>query len=107
MDECCSREPRRFVVGHRLCYTSRTRADLEQEDEQDHTPLLWTAKRGRGSVMKLLLDIQADVEARDSQWKQTPLSCAAKRGQEGVVKILVQYKANLEATDFGNLHLKS
>ena len=40
-------------------------ADLEADEGQGHTPLLWAAKRGHTSVVRLLLDHKACIEVKD------------------------------------------
>ena len=74
-------------------------ADLEADDGQGHTPLLWAAKRGHMSVVRLLLDHKACIEVKDSWFKKTSLSWAAKRGWGAVVQVLIDYKAGLAAAD--------
>ena len=74
-------------------------ADPEVDDGQGHTPLLWAAKRGYTSVVRLLLDHKACIEVKDSWFKKTSLSWAAKRGWVEVVQVLINHKADLAAAD--------
>jgi hypothetical protein len=50
-------------------------------------------------VYKLLLETNADVEAKDKVYGRTPLSFAAGKGYEAVVKLLLEANADVEAKD--------
>jgi ankyrin repeat domain-containing protein 50 len=55
-------------------------------------------------VVKLLLETgKADVDLKDSKYRQTPLSWAAENGHEIVVKLLLETgKANVDLKDSGD-----
>ena len=77
----------------------------------DKTPLSWAAENGHETVVKLLVEAEADIESKDVTYDRTPLSWAAenygqtplwwaaKNGHEAVVKLLVEAKANIESKD--------
>ena len=60
--------------------------------------LLRTAKEGQSQVLELLLEKDADVDAKD-EYGQTPLLWAAWNGHEAVVKLLLEKGAELETED--------
>ncbi|RYP70407.1 hypothetical protein DL769_004969 [Monosporascus sp. CRB-8-3] len=62
-----------------------------------HT-LLRAASKGFETVVKLLLEKDADLEAKTRDGR-TPLMCAAEHGHEAVVKLLLEKGAHLEAKD--------
>ncbi|RYP07583.1 hypothetical protein DL764_002410 [Monosporascus ibericus] len=80
---------------------------FEQRRGKTYTrdPLSWAAAKGFETVVKLLLEKGADLEAtRSYGW--TLLTYAAKNGQEAVVKLLLKKGANLEAkTGYGETPL--
>ncbi|KAF5658278.1 ankyrin repeat domain-containing protein [Fusarium denticulatum] len=63
------------------------------------TDLMIAAYYGHRVVVKLLLDKDAEIEAKDRRYGQTPLSWAAKNGHEAVVKLLLDKGAEIEAKD--------
>jgi len=83
------------VVGKLL----ETGAHLEVEDTRyGRTPLSWAAENGHEAVVKLLLEKDANTEAKDT-YGRTPLSWIAGNGHEAVVKLLLEKDANTEAKD--------
>jgi len=62
------------------------------------TPLLWAARKGHETVVKLLLESGADVAMRTLSG-ETALLLAASRGHEMVVSLLLEYGSNVSATD--------
>jgi len=72
---------------------------IDTRDEYDErTPLHLSAYYGRVSVVRLLLEYGADVEATDSDGC-TPLHLAAFKGHLSVVKLLLEYGADVDAID--------
>jgi ankyrin repeat protein len=54
------------------------------------------AEKGQETVVKLLLDKNADVESKDDEYGQTPLSRLARRR---VVKLLLEKNADIDSKD--------
>jgi hypothetical protein len=54
---------------------------------------------GLDGVVKLLLEKDADIESKDSEYGRTPLSWAAENGHDGVVKLLLEKDADIESKD--------
>ncbi|KAF8492083.1 hypothetical protein F5888DRAFT_1860114 [Russula emetica] len=75
-------------------------ADVDAWDEDGWTPLSW-ASRGHhfkdGSVLRLLLERGADVNARADSDGFTPLHRASEHGALEVVRLLLEHGANVEA----------
>jgi ankyrin repeat protein len=73
------------------------------------TPLVASAKEGHEAVVKLLLDRDAKIEARDSLSGSTALHLAAENGHENLVQLLIDRSANVNAltshSGFTALHL--
>jgi ankyrin repeat protein len=87
-------------------------ADVEAEDDNNHTPLHKACKGGNLDVVKYLVDVQrANVNAKD-KYNKTPLhnACYCRNGRrfglglEGldVVKYLVKHGADVKAKDHYN-----
>jgi uncharacterized protein len=65
-----------------------------------HGPLLTLAAvRGYLTMVEILLDFGADIEATDDLG-QTPLICAARSGRTEVVSLLLDRGADIEAVDW-------
>ncbi|KJR87190.1 ankyrin repeat protein [Sporothrix schenckii 1099-18] len=62
------------------------------------TGLIVASYFGHNSVVKLLLEKRADVEAKDNDGR-TPLSHAAQGGHEAVARLLLEKGAGVEAKD--------
>ncbi|RPA96534.1 hypothetical protein L873DRAFT_1791529 [Choiromyces venosus 120613-1] len=64
--------------------------DVNQQDSEGNTPLLYAVVKGHDRMIKLLLqreDINPDISNR---WGQTPFFCAAALGYDVVVQLLLQ-----------------
>jgi len=67
--------------------------------EAEQTPLHLAVIAGRRDVVEALLDLGADVMARDGADRATPLHWAADRGDLDLVELLVARGAELDASD--------
>jgi ankyrin repeat protein len=67
-----------------------------EERLYDRTPLLWAAGNGHVAVVKLLLEMGAEIESKD-RYDRTSLSLAAKNGHDSVVTLLLEKGAKLES----------
>ena len=76
------------------CNTSET---IREEPQKGITPIHWASVHGRTEVVKLLLDMKADVNVRDTDGF-TPLYIAAQNGHTEVVKLLLDHKADVNAS---------
>ncbi len=61
-------------------------------------PLILAAKLGNEVIVRLLVDNDADIEAKE-KGGLTPLSTAAEKGHKDVVQLLLEEEANTEARD--------
>ena len=71
-------------------------ADVNIKDDNDWTPLLYSAFNGKQDVVVFLISKGADVNARNILGL-TPLMCAASGGQLEMVKYLVEKGADVNA----------
>ncbi|RBR25720.1 uncharacterized protein FIESC28_01473 [Fusarium coffeatum] len=63
------------------------------------TDLMVASYFGHYTVVKLLLNKGAEIEAKDSEYGLTPLLWAVRNGYKAVVEILLEKGADIEATD--------
>jgi ankyrin repeat protein len=65
-------------------------------DADDGTPLHYAAWKGHGEVVRVLLDLGADIDAcsRDGHYGGTPLHAAAHGNQKEVAAILLERGAD-------------
>jgi hypothetical protein len=77
-------------------------AEIDAGDKDGWTPLCW-ASRGHffkdGSVLRLLLECGADVNAPADNDGFTPLHRASEHGALEVVRLLLEHGADIEAVD--------
>jgi ankyrin repeat protein len=73
--------------------------DVNSKDNNDWTPLLYSAFYGKQDVVKFLVSKGADVNAKSVATGWTTLYVAADKGHFEVVKILVSAGANVNAKD--------
>ncbi|RSM07682.1 hypothetical protein CDV31_008462 [Fusarium ambrosium] len=69
------------------------------EDANFETPLIMAAKDGRISLVKLVLDAGADIDAKGWYYGMTALSLAAAKGHTDVVELLLQNNATTDFVD--------
>ncbi|OBT69238.1 hypothetical protein VE03_01955 [Pseudogymnoascus sp. 23342-1-I1] len=81
----------------------------KERDDFDNclSPLVSAATQGHKSVVELLLENGAKIEAGDNDFLRTPLSRAAEEGHEAVVRLLLKKEANKEAQDIYGMALLS
>jgi ankyrin repeat protein len=72
---------------------------IQSTDDMQKELLFSAAKKGHEPVVKLLLEKDADVESKDSQYGRTLLSWAAENGHKAVVKLLLEKDADVECKD--------
>ena len=71
---------------------------LNKTDDRKRTALIWAAERGHESVVRLLLEKGADIEAK-AIYGHTALHKAVQFGHEAVVRLLLENKADIEVKD--------
>ncbi|KAL9095787.1 MAG: hypothetical protein Q9165_001784 [Trypethelium subeluteriae] len=74
----------------------RLNTEVNLEDSEHRTPLHYAAEYGHGMVVKLLLDMGADVNAQGG-WYGHALQAAVVHGHEMVVKRLIVMGADVNA----------
>jgi Ankyrin repeats (3 copies)/NACHT domain len=72
--------------------------DLEAQDQDGQTALMWAAKQGHEKVVQMLLDKGADVNTQDRLFGST-LHAASWSDFEKVVQILLDKGADMNAQD--------
>ncbi|KAH7114077.1 hypothetical protein EDB81DRAFT_862436 [Dactylonectria macrodidyma] len=83
----------------RICVRIRRAAQYDRWTTPYFTDLMVASSYGHRAVVKLLLEKDADVEAKDSERGRTSLSWAVGNGHEAVVKLLLEKGANVESRD--------
>ncbi|PQE30100.1 ankyrin repeat-containing protein [Rutstroemia sp. NJR-2017a WRK4] len=74
--------------------------DFNLTDSTGRTPLIWSAERGHETVVKILLEAQADVNKRGgAKGPGTALRAASSRGHEAVVKMLLEAQADVNVQE--------
>ena len=76
-------------------------ANVNSIDFEDHhsKPLHHAAKNGHSEIAELLLENEADVNAKDNE-RRTPLHLAAGYGHPKIVKILLKHGARKDVKDY-------
>ncbi|KAJ0132058.1 Pogo transposable element with ZNF domain protein [Fusarium oxysporum f. sp. albedinis] len=65
---------------------------LERRDGGGRTALSWAVKYGHAKVVKVLLQVGADPEAKSNR-DSTPMSIAKQFGRDDLLSELMSYKA--------------
>jgi ankyrin repeat protein len=89
------------ACGHtdRLTWLAARGAAINENDEEASTALHASASRGKAAaVEKLLVDLHADVSARD-RVQRTPLAVASMEGHDEAVSLLCEAGSHLSARD--------
>ncbi|KAI0126620.1 ankyrin repeat-containing domain protein [Xylariales sp. AK1849] len=73
-----------------------TTYDSDVVDTCDETPLLYAAENGYASIVRLLLDAGAAIDAKDGYHGMTALCRAAQNGHSSVVKLLLDEGAAVD-----------
>jgi hypothetical protein len=81
-------------------------ADINARDEYEWTPLCWSSRGVHfkdGSVLRLLLERGANVNARADDDGCTPLHRASRFGALEAVRLLLEHGADVEAVSYHNM----
>jgi ankyrin repeat protein len=65
--------------------------------------LHYAALAGQLDTVKLLVELGADVDARDPHYRATPLSAANYKDQRDIVGYLLRFASIFDAVEFGGL----
>mmetsp|Transcript_118890 Transcript_118890/g.337088 ORF Transcript_118890/g.337088 Transcript_118890/m.337088 type:complete len:223 (+) Transcript_118890:128-796(+) len=76
----------------------RIDVDVRIKRKGMNTPLNLACRSGHADIIKLLLERQAEVDARND-FKETPLMCAANRARGSVCRLLLDRSADVHAID--------
>lgn len=76
-----------------------TKSHIDAQDSHRRTPLLYASERGHEAIVDLLLENNAQVDTKDTQYGRTPLSWAAKNGHEAIVHLLLEKNAQVDTKD--------
>ena len=92
-----------FFLSSSLCFTSPSSSSLQ--GTAGWTALMVAAKYGHDTVIPLLLEADAQIDAQiNAGW--TPLICASMEGKEAAVRELLKGNPNLDLKDmFGDTAL--
>lgn len=66
-------------------------------DKRFRSPLWWAAYNGHASVVEILLQLNVNIEVKDSLQFSTPLKLAARHGAVSTVRLLLQNGADVES----------
>ncbi|CAF3006428.1 unnamed protein product [Rotaria sp. Silwood2] len=86
-----------YINGH--YQTSREKLNiLEERDDGSNTALHIAAAEGHSSIVKLLLEQNCDLQARNIiSW--LPIHCAAERGRYNSVRVLIENHSPIDPVD--------
>lgn len=75
-------------------YIKNFNADVNHSNTNKVTALMFAAREGHDEVVRTLLELNADPNLQEGQYKSTALMSAAKGGHDEVVNTLLDLKAN-------------
>ena len=85
-----------FFLSSSLCFTTRSSSSLQ--DQYGRTALMWAARNGHDTVIPLLLEADAEIDAQSNNG-ETPLILASYNGKEAAVRELLKGNPNLDLKD--------
>ena len=86
-----------FFLSSSLCFTTRSSSSSLQS-QYGQTALIEAAERGHDTVIPLLLEADAEIDAQTNRGN-TPLILASYSGKEAAVRELLKGNANLDLKD--------
>lgn len=89
--DCGHEEITQILLGH-AC------VDADSRDLFGKSPLAYAAESGSTSIIKLLLDRNADIDSKDA-FGLVPIMYAARSGNAGVVQLLLERGAKADLLD--------
>ena len=75
----------------------RSKAELEERNNEGMTPLLQASKSGHAGVVQLLVNAGASINVVDGDTRLSPLHFAARRNNRELIQFLVEEGADIEA----------
>lgn len=72
------------------------KVNIDVQDEEGYSPLIWAAFKGHGDILKMLLFHGADINKKDGHDGLTALMFATVKGHEKELKILLEYSHDLD-----------
>ncbi|KAG8411883.1 hypothetical protein J3458_015178 [Metarhizium acridum] len=76
---------------------SQTGTEIDMQDADGRTPLMWAARYGQEAMARLLLEKGAHIDARCRTYGETSLIWAARKGHGAVVELLLEEGADINA----------
>ncbi|EHK16897.1 uncharacterized protein TRIVIDRAFT_162206 [Trichoderma virens Gv29-8] len=70
-----------------------------KDGEHKETPLIWAARKGHKTIVKMLLDAGADVNVKEQHLGETALTLAIESGHEETIQALLDNGANIHHRD--------
>ncbi|UKZ77549.1 hypothetical protein TrVFT333_005272 [Trichoderma virens FT-333] len=70
-----------------------------RDGEHKETPLIWAARKGHNTIVKMLLNAGADVNVKEQHLGETALTLAIESGHEETIQALLDNGANIHHRD--------